>query len=166
MRAMVLHKVGGPLVQEIRPDPEPGRDEVRIRVEACAVCRTDLHVIDGELPQAVYPIVPGHEIVGTVEAVGSGVRAPQVGTRVGVPWLGNTCGHCPYCESGRENLCDAPGFTGCTRDGGFASHVVAEAAFTIALNPRGRSFQIRCAERRSDGSVRSGASSERRRLEP
>src|SRR3954453_6051155 len=112
MQAMVLRQVGGPLVPETRPDPEPGPGEVRIRVEACAICRTDLHVIDGELPQAVYPIVPGHEIVGTVEAVGPSVRGLQVGTRVGVPWLGHTCGRCPYCASGRENLCDAPGFTG------------------------------------------------------
>jgi propanol-preferring alcohol dehydrogenase len=135
MRAMVLRAVGGPLVPEARPDPEPGPGEVRIRVEACAVCRTDLHVVDGELPQAVYPIVPGHEIVGIVEAVGAGVRDPAPGLRVGVPWLGHACGHCRYCETGRENLCDDPGFTGCTRDGGFASHVVAEAAFTIPLNP-------------------------------
>ncbi|MGH1570411.1 zinc-dependent alcohol dehydrogenase family protein [Methylobacterium sp. P31] len=135
MRAMVLRAVGGPLVPEERPDPEPGPGEVRIRVEACAVCRTDLHVVDGELPQAVYPIVPGHEVVGLVEAVGAGVTDPAPGTRVGVPWLGHACGHCRYCETGRENLCDAPGFTGCTRDGGFASHIVAEAAFTIPLNP-------------------------------
>ena len=135
MLAMVLREVGGPLVPEVRPDPEPGPGEVRIRVEACAVCRTDLHVVDGELPQAVYPVVPGHEIVGIVEAVGAGVRDPAPGLRVGVPWLGHACGHCRYCETGRENLCDDPGFTGCTRDGGFASHVVAEAAFTIPLNP-------------------------------
>ncbi|MER2268285.1 zinc-dependent alcohol dehydrogenase family protein [Methylobacterium oxalidis] len=135
MLAMVLREVGGPLVAEHRPDPEPGPGEVCIRVEACAVCRTDLHVIDGDLAQAVYPIVPGHEVVGTVEAVGAGVTEPQRGTRVGVPWLAHTCGRCPYCESGHENLCDAPGFTGCTRDGGFASHLVAEAAFTIPLDP-------------------------------
>ncbi len=135
MRAMVLRAVGGPLVPEARPDPEPGPGEVRIRVEACAVCRTDLHVVDGELPQAIYPVVPGHEIVGIVEAVGAGVTEPAPGLRVGVPWLGHACGRCRYCETGRENLCDDPGFTGCTRDGGFASHVVAEAAFTIPLNP-------------------------------
>ena len=134
MRAMVLRAVGGPLVPEARPDPEPGPGEVRIRVEACAVCRTDLHVVDGELPQAIYPVVPGHE-VGIVEAVGAGVTEPAPGLRVGVPWLGHACGRCRYCETGRENLCDDPGFTGCTRDGGFASHVVAEAAFTIPLNP-------------------------------
>lgn len=135
MFAMVLAAVGGPLVAEERPDPEPGPGEVRIRVEACAVCRTDLHVIDGDLPQAVYPIVPGHEVVGIVEAAGAGVASPQLGARVGVPWLGHACGRCGYCATGRENLCDAPGFTGCTRDGGFASHLVAEAAFTIPLGP-------------------------------
>ena len=135
MLAMVLRQVGAPLVLEERPDPVPEPGEVRIRVEACAVCRTDLHLIDGELPQAVYPVVPGHEVVGRVEALGPGVTEPRLGTRVGVPWLGHTCGHCLYCGSGRENLCDAPGFTGCTRDGGFASHLVAEAAFTIPLDP-------------------------------
>lgn len=134
MLAMVLRKVGGPLIPEERPDPEPGLGEVRIRVEACAVCRTDLHIIDGDLPQAVYPIVPGHEVVGIVEAASAGVTAPLPGSRVGVPWLGHTCGHCAYCGTGRENLCDVPSFTGCTRDGGFASHLVAEAAFTIPLD--------------------------------
>lgn len=135
MLAMVLRDVGAPLVPEERPDPEPGPGEVRIRVDACAVCRTDLHVIDGDLPQAVYPIVPGHEIIGTVEAAGTGVGEPLPGARVGVPWLGHACGHCRYCATGRENLCNDPGFTGCTRDGGFASHLVAEAAFTVPLDP-------------------------------
>lgn len=136
MLAMVLREVGSSLVPEQRPDPEPGPEEVRIRVEACAVCRTDLHVIDGDLPQTVYPIVPGHEVVGTVEAAGTRVKEPRPGTRVGVPWLGHTCGHCTYCESGHENLCDQPEFTGCTRDGGFASHLIAEAAYTIPLDAR------------------------------
>ena len=135
MLAMVLREPGGRLVAESRPDPEPGPGEIRIRVEACAVCRTDLHVIDGDLPQAVYPIVPGHEVVGRVEALGPGVTQPLPGLRVGVPWLAHTCGRCAYCESGRENLCDRPDFTGCTRDGGFATHLVAEAAFTIPLDP-------------------------------
>ncbi|ACL60232.1 zinc-dependent alcohol dehydrogenase family protein [Methylobacterium nodulans] len=134
MHAMVLPRVGGPLVHETRPDPVPGPGEVRIRVEACAVCRTDLHIIDGELPDPRLPLVLGHEIVGLVEALGPGVTAPAIGERVGVPWLGHTCGRCPHCAAGRENLCDAPGFTGYSRDGGFASHVVAEAAFTIALD--------------------------------
>ncbi|OYX71345.1 MAG: alcohol dehydrogenase [Rhizobiales bacterium 32-66-11] len=134
MKAMVLHAIGAPLVLEQRPDPEPAAGEIRVRVEACAVCRTDLHVVDGDLPNPVLPIVPGHEIVGIVEALGAGVAAPALGTRVGIPWLGHTCGHCPYCASGQENLCDAPEFTGFTRDGGFASHVVADAAFAFPLD--------------------------------
>ncbi len=104
-----------------------------IRVEACGVCRTDLHVVDGELPNQRLPIVPGHEIVGFVERLGAGVEGFAIGERVGVPWLGHTCGHCPYCDEGRENLCDHPEFTGYTRDGGFASHLVAEAAFVLKL---------------------------------
>lgn len=133
MLAMVLHEPGAPLVPEERPDPDPGPGEVRIRVEACAVCRTDLHVIDGDLPRAICPIVPGHEIIGIVEATGAGVTAPRPGSRVGVPWLAHTCGCCTYCMTGRENLCDAPDFTGYTRDGGLATHLLAEAAFTIPL---------------------------------
>ncbi|MFG1413861.1 zinc-dependent alcohol dehydrogenase family protein [Xanthobacter sp. VTT E-85241] len=134
MKAMVLRAIGAPLVLEQRPDPEPAAGEIRVRVEACAVCRTDLHVVDGELPNPVLPIVPGHEIVGMVEALGAGVTSPALGTRVGIPWLGHTCGQCPYCASGQENLCDAPAFTGFTRDGGFASHVVADAAFAFPLD--------------------------------
>ncbi|KMO33236.1 alcohol dehydrogenase [Methylobacterium tarhaniae] len=134
MDAMVLRQIGGPLVLETRPDPVPDPGEVRIRVEACALCRTDLHVIDGELPDLRLPIVPGHEIVGRVEASGAGVAGPAIGARVGVPWLGHTCGACAYCAAGRENLCDAAGFTGYTRDGGFATHVLAAAAFTIPLS--------------------------------
>jgi propanol-preferring alcohol dehydrogenase len=131
---MVLHHVQTPLVLEQRPDPVPAPGQIRIRVEACAVCRTDLHVIDGDLPQPTLPLVPGHEIVGIVEALGPGVTAPPVGTRVGVPWLGHTCGVCPYCRSDQENLCDTPEFTGYTRDGGYASHVLADAAFTFSLD--------------------------------
>jgi alcohol dehydrogenase, propanol-preferring len=133
MRAMVLRKIGAPLALERRPDPEPAPDEIRVRIEACAVCRTDLHVVDGELPHPRLPIVPGHEVVGIVDAVGNNVRTLVVGTRVGVPWLGHTCGVCPYCRAGRENLCDRPLFTGYTRDGGFATHVVADAAFAFPL---------------------------------
>lgn len=133
MRAMVLRQPGAPLQLEERADPTPGAGEVRLRVAACAVCRTDLHVVDGELPQAKLPVVPGHEIVGTVEALGAGVQGLAVGDCVGVPWLAHTCGHCRYCAGGRENLCDAPLFTGYTRDGGFATHVVAEAAFCLPL---------------------------------
>jgi alcohol dehydrogenase, propanol-preferring len=131
---MVLRAIGAPLQLQERPDPAPGRGEIRIRVEACAVCRTDLHVVDGELPNPKLPLIPGHEIVGIVEAAGDGVAAPAVGARVGVPWLGHTDGTCPYCRSGRENLCDTPEFTGYTRDGGYATHVVAEAAFSFPLD--------------------------------
>jgi propanol-preferring alcohol dehydrogenase len=133
MQAMVLRATGAPLLLEERPDPQPGPGQIRVRIEACAVCRTDLHVIDGELPDVRHPIVPGHEIVGTVDVLGAGVSAPAIGQRVGVAWLGKTCGQCEYCRSNRENLCDAPEFTGYSRDGGFATHVIAEAAFAIPL---------------------------------
>jgi propanol-preferring alcohol dehydrogenase len=133
MRAMVLRAVGRPLILEERPDPSPGPGEIRVWVEACAVCRTDLHVVDGDLPNPKLPIIPGHEIVGAVDALGETVGGFALGERVGVPWLGHTCGHCRYCTSGRENLCDAPLFTGYTRDGGFATHVVADAAFSFKL---------------------------------
>lgn len=134
MKAMVLHAYGERLRLEERPLPVPSAGEIRVRVEACAVCRTDLHVVDGELPPGKLPVVPGHEIVGIVEALGEGVEAPAVGTRVGIPWLGHTCGVCPYCRSHHENLCDDPLFTGYTRDGGFATHVVADAAFCFPLD--------------------------------
>lgn len=134
MRAMVLHAAGQPLVPEERPDPRPGPGEVRLRVLACAVCRTDLHIVDGDIPLVKLPVVPGHEIVGSVEAVGAGVAPTLLGRRMGVPWLGHTCGDCPYCRIGRENLCDAPVFTGHGRDGGFATHVTAEAAFCLPLD--------------------------------
>jgi propanol-preferring alcohol dehydrogenase len=134
MKAMVLRAVGRPLVLEERPEPEPSPGEIRVRVEACAVCRTDLHVVDGELPHPKLPVIPGHEIVGIVEARGEDVAVPVLGTRVGIPWLGHTCGVCVYCRSDRENLCDRPLFTGYTRDGGFATHVVAEAAFAFPLS--------------------------------
>jgi alcohol dehydrogenase, propanol-preferring len=113
--------------------PVPGRGDVLIEVAACGVCRTDLHVVDRELPDIRYPIVPGHEIVGRVAAFGTGVTGFAVGARVGIPWLGATCGICPYCRSGRENLCDAPVFTGYTRDGGYATHAVADARYCFAL---------------------------------
>jgi propanol-preferring alcohol dehydrogenase len=130
---MVLHAIGEPLRLTQRPTPRPGPGEVLVRVEACAVCRTDLHVADGELPDPTLPIVPGHEIVGIVEQGGDGVTAPAPGTRVGIPWLGHTCGHCAYCATDRENLCDNAIFTGYQRDGGFATHVVADAAFAFPL---------------------------------
>jgi len=135
MRAMVLDAPRRPLRLDQRPDPQPGAGEVRVRVEACAVCRTDLHIVDGELDLPRLPLVPGHEIIGVVEAAGPGVRAGvEVGKRVGIPWLGHTCGRCAYCQSGRENLCDTPVFTGHGRDGGFASHVVADAAYCLPLD--------------------------------
>ncbi|CAM3615467.1 Alcohol dehydrogenase [Bordetella sputigena] len=131
MEAMVLRSPGAPLVRESRPLPQPGAGQVRIRIEACGVCRTDLHVVDGELPHPNLPIVPGHEIVGIVDALGAGVTAPAPGTRVGVAWLAHTCGHCPYCGQGQENLCDTPLFTGYTVDGGFATHTLADANFVF-----------------------------------
>jgi len=132
MRAMVLRRPGERLAMEERPDPAPGPGQIRIRIEACGVCRTDLHVVDGELPDPKLPIVPGHEIVGRIEAVGEGVDF-KLGARVGVAWLGHTDGTCSYCRSGRENLCDHPLFTGYTRDGGYATHTIAEAAFVFPL---------------------------------
>lgn len=134
MKAMVLRAVGESLYLEERPELAPAASQIRVRVEACAVCRTDLHVVDGELPNPKLPLVPGHEIVGIVDAIGSGVETIAVGTRVGVPWLGHTCGQCEYCLDGRENLCDHPIFTGYTRDGGFATHVIADAAYAFPLD--------------------------------
>jgi len=130
---MVLERPGEPLRLVERPDPEPSDGEVRIDVRACGVCRTDLHVVDGELPDPKLPIVPGHEIVGRIDAIGRGVTGLAIGARVGVPWLGRTCGHCQFCLSGRENLCDHPLFTGYTRDGGYATHVIADAHYTFKL---------------------------------
>lgn len=135
MKAMILHAPRRPLLLEERPDPVPGPGEIRLRVEACAVCRTDLHVVDGDLENPKLPLIPGHEIVGIVEAVGPGVDAARLGRRVGVPWLGHTCGTCPCCRSGAENLCDAPLFTGYTRDGGFATHALADQDFAFDLDP-------------------------------
>ena len=134
---MVLEKSREPLRYIERSDPRPGDGEVRIRVAACGVCRTDLHVVDGELPHPKLPLVPGHEIIGRIDEVGDHVKALEVGQRVGVPWLGKTCGECQYCRSGRENLCDRPLFTGYTRDGGYATHVVADARYVFALPEHG-----------------------------
>jgi propanol-preferring alcohol dehydrogenase len=130
---MVLDAIGRPLVARDLPDAAPAAGEVRVRIEACGVCRTDLHVVDGDLPPRVMPMIPGHEIVGVVERAGAGVAHLEVGDRVGVPWLGSTCGACEYCRAGRENLCDAPAFTGYTRPGGFATHVSARADYCIGL---------------------------------
>jgi propanol-preferring alcohol dehydrogenase len=133
MRAQVLERIGEPLrLLELEP-PQPGPGQIRLRVRACAVCRTDLHVVDGDLPGPKLPLIPGHEIVGEVDAVGPGVTEWQVGERAGVPWLGWTCGTCGYCRSGRENLCDAARFTGYQIDGGYAEYTVAEARFCFRL---------------------------------
>jgi alcohol dehydrogenase, propanol-preferring len=137
MRAMVLERPGAPLSFMERSDPRPADGEVRVRVAACGVCRTDLHVVDGELPNPRLPLVPGHEIVGHIDMVGHRVAALEVGRRVGVPWLGQTCGHCQFCRNGQENLCDRPLFTGYTRDGGYATHAIADARYVFPLPERG-----------------------------
>ena len=129
---MQLDAPGERLHMVERALPEPGPGEVRIAISACGVCRTDLHIADGDI-HGTLPIVPGHEIIGRVEQLGTGVTDITIGERVGVPWLGHSCGTCPYCQSQRENLCDDPGFTGFTRDGGFASHCVAEARYCFPV---------------------------------
>ncbi len=137
MHAMRLEKVGTPLVWTELPDRFPGAGEVRVKVSACGVCRTDLHVVDGELPHPTVPIIPGHEVVGRIDLLGAGVSGLQVGQRVGIPWLGHTCGVCPYCVEHHENLCDHPRFTGYTQDGGFATAIISEARATFPLGERG-----------------------------
>jgi alcohol dehydrogenase, propanol-preferring len=135
MRAMVLEGPGRPLRPVTRPVPQPGPGEILVEVSACGVCRTDLHIVDGDL-RGMLPIIPGHEVVGRVAGLGAGVSGFATGERVGVPWLGRTCQKCPYCRAGRENLCDAPEFTGFTRDGGFASHCVADARYCFPIPQR------------------------------
>jgi propanol-preferring alcohol dehydrogenase len=130
---MVLERPGMPLVVREWPTPQPGPGEILLEIAACGVCRTDLHVVDGELTKPKLPLVPGHEIVGRVAAIGESVSGFALGGRVGVPWLGYTCGVCPYCRTGRENLCDAPLFTGYTRDGGYATHTIADARYCFPL---------------------------------
>lgn len=134
MTAMCLDAPQRPLVQRRLPLPVPADDEVLIEVSACAVCRTDLHIVDGELTEPKLPLVPGHEIVGRVVARGRKVERLPPGTRVGVPWLGATCGHCDYCVSGHENLCPQARFTGYHRDGGYATHVVAKADYSFEIH--------------------------------
>lgn len=134
MRAMILEAAGRPLVLRTRPDPVPGPGEIRLKVEACAVCRTDLHIVDGELAHPALPLILGHEIVGIVDEIGAEVTDLEVGARVGIPWLGHTCGKCTYCLAHHENLCDSPVFTGYTRDGGFATSTVADAAYAFRLD--------------------------------
>ena len=132
MRAMQFDAPDTPLHMVERPLPLPGSGEIRVAVSACGVCRTDLHVVDGDI-YGKLPIVPGHEIVGRVNAIGPDVSGLAIGDRVGVPWLGHSCGICSYCSSGRENLCDDPLFTGFTRDGGFASHCIADARYCFSI---------------------------------
>jgi propanol-preferring alcohol dehydrogenase len=142
MQAMVLEAPGAPLMLRERPDPAPGRGEVLIKVGACGVCRTDLHVVDGDLPDIPYPIVPGHEVVGRVQALGPGDALLRLGDRVGVPWLGHTCGVCRFCREKTENLCDRPLFTGYTRDGGFATHIIADIRYAFPLGEAGDDVSI------------------------
>ena len=137
MHAMVLRQLNGPLEWSELADRAPGPGQIRVRVAACGVCRTDLHVVDGELPDPKLPIIPGHEIVGRIDAVGPGVDALSLEQRVGIPWLGHTCGVCRYCIGGKENLCDAPLFTGYTRDGGFATATIADARYAFPLGEAG-----------------------------
>ena len=133
MKAMVLHTPRQPLRATDLPTPKPGPDEVLVRVGACAVCRTDLHVVDGELPHPKLPLVPGHEIAGVVAAIGEGAERFKPGERVGVPWLGWTCGECEHCRTGRENLCDRPRFTGYTLDGGYAEYTLADQRYCFPI---------------------------------
>ncbi|WP_405241615.1 zinc-dependent alcohol dehydrogenase family protein [Lentisalinibacter salinarum] len=134
MKSMVLQDVGRPLEAVESETPAPDDNELLIEVSACGVCRTDLHVVDGELPGGKLPVVPGHEVIGRVAECGAAVRGFRQGQRVGVPWLGATCGHCWYCEHDQENLCDEPAFTGFDRDGGFATHIVADARYTFPID--------------------------------
>src|SRR5215471_13415339 len=141
MHAMILDRPNTPLVLRERPVPQPGAGEILIAVEACGVCRTDLHVLDGELPDIHPPLTPGHEVVGRVLAAGPGVERFGRGDRVGVPWLAHTCGVCRYCRSGRENLCIDARFTGYTRDGGYAEQVLADARYCLTL-PAGPAVEL------------------------
>ena len=142
MYAMVLKKLRTALEWTEFPDRRPGPGEIRVKVAACGVCRTDLHVVDGELPDPQVPIIPGHEIVGRIDEIGAGVEGLTLGQRVGIPWLGHTCGVCPYCSEQRENLCDRPLFTGYTRDGGFATAVIADARFAFPLGEVGEDVAL------------------------
>src|ERR1700692_3756994 len=142
MRAMVLPAPEALLQMQERADPLPGDGEIRVKVSACGVCRTDLHVVDAELPGIKYPIIPGHEIVGRVDLIGTDVSTHRIGDRVGIPWLGYTCGVCRFCREGMENLCDNPLFTGYTRDGGFATHTIADARYAFPLGEGGDDVAI------------------------
>jgi propanol-preferring alcohol dehydrogenase len=142
MHAMILKKLKTPLEWVELPDPEPGVGEIRVKISACGVCRTDLHVVDGELPNPMIPIIPGHEIVGRIDAIGTGVEALKIGESVGIPWLGHTDGDCPYCIRHQENLCDHPLFTGYTRNGGFATAAIADARFAFPLGESGSDVEL------------------------
>jgi propanol-preferring alcohol dehydrogenase len=137
MYAMILNKIGSQLEWTELEDRKPCVGQIRLKVSACGVCRTDLHLVDGELPNPVLPIIPGHEIVGRIDLIGSGVNGFKIGQRVGIPWLGQTCGVCSYCLDQQENLCDSPVFTGYTRDGGFATSVIADAQYAFPLGEVG-----------------------------
>ncbi|GAD09731.1 Zn-dependent alcohol dehydrogenase [Gluconobacter frateurii NBRC 103465] len=162
MFAMQLRQHHQPLEWVELPDPEPGPDEIRIRIGACGVCRTDLHVVDGELANPTLPIIPGHEIVGRIDKLGSNVTSLSVGERVGIPWLGHTCGHCYYCTHGMENLCNHPLFTGFTRNGGYATMTVADARYAFPMGDKGEDKDLapllcagligwRCLSKAGDG---------------
>jgi propanol-preferring alcohol dehydrogenase len=142
MRAMMLESPRSRLTLRERPLPAPLPGEILVAVAACGVCRTDLHVVDGELPDPKLPLVPGHEIVGRVADIGASVKGFAIGQRIGVPWLGRTCGICPYCTTDRENLCDTPLFTGYTRDGGYATHAVADANYCFPLPEHGDDAEL------------------------
>jgi len=161
---MVLHAPGQPLRLEERPPPAPAPGEVLVDVEACGVCRTDLHIVDGELAGAALPLVPGHQAVGRVAALGAGAQRFAVGDRVGVPWLGGACGACRYCRGDRENLCDDPVFTGFSRDGGFAGALTADERFCLTL-PEGRTpaalSPLLCAGLIGDRALRMAGDAER-----
>jgi len=134
MKAMILEQPGTSLKLMELPDPQPGPGQMQVAISACGVCRTDLHVVDGDLTEPKLPIIPGHEIVGTVSALGAGVDNFELGDRIGIPWLGHSCGCCSYCESGAENLCDEPGFTGYQIDGGYADMTVADAQYCFPIS--------------------------------
>jgi len=142
MRAMLLEGPRSPLRPVEREKPRPAEGEILVAVTACGVCRTDLHVLDGELEQAEYPIVPGHQVVGVVEALGRGVDGFAIGERVGIPWLGFSCGRCEHCRSGRENLCPEARYTGCQIDGGFAEYCVADHRYCFRLPERYSDLQV------------------------
>lgn len=148
MLAMVLERPGEPLRLMEVPIPEPGTGQIRVKVRACGVCRTDLHIVDGELPDPRLPLIPGHEIVGVVDKLGEGVDGFGVGDRVGIPWLGWTDGTCPYCRSGRENLCDNARFTGYTLNGGYAEYTVADHRYCFPIPadyPDAQAASLLCA---------------------